>query len=423
MKLGIFGGTFNPPHLGHVKAALMFYDTVGLDKLLIMPTFQPPHKEIKGGDDPYLRFELTKTAFSTEDIGERNIEVSDYEIKAGGKSYTYQTLTHFKNEDTTLYLLCGSDMFITLDCWRNSEIIFSLANIVCQRRENDDDTGLIIKRKAEEYRERFNSDVIFCNAPPIEISSTELRDMIKSYSDTSLYLDKKSLEFIINHGMYSSHAAYERIYNGIKDIVGKRIEHVMECMKECLYMADALNVTGYDRFRLGVSALLHDITHHLTFDEQMDFCRKYGITPDESTINSPNTLHALTGAVYAKHMFPEIVDDLVCENIKTHTVGSEDMTICQKILCLSDYTEASRKHDACKKMRKWFWDNMSIPGQNKNKILDLALWQYFKSTAKHVVKKGENLNNNMINAQKHLEKYIKTEYNIKVHDFFELTER
>lgn len=418
MKIGIFGGTFNPPHLGHVKAAVEFYDTIKLDKLMIMPTFQPPHKEIQGDDDPYLRLELTKTAFGKHNIGSRNIQVSDYEIKSGGKSYTYQTLTHFSNGVDKLYLFCGSDMFLTLDSWRNSEIIFSLASIVCQRRENDKKTGERIEEKAKLYREKFSSEIIFCNAVPLEVSSTELRESIRNNQDTALYLDNKCRSFIENHGMYGSTAVYDRIINDIKPIVGKRIYHIISCKEEALEMARTLEVGSYDRFRLAVSALLHDITHKYTLKEQLEFCQSNDIELDKDTLASPNTIHAVTGAKYAKLTYPEFADDVVADIIRSHTVGCPDMTVCQKILCLADYTEKTRKYEACQSMRKWFWDNISAESGNNNKILDLALWKYFDSTAEHVRKNGENLNNNMIKAQKHLEKSIEKEYNIKVYDFW-----
>jgi nicotinate-nucleotide adenylyltransferase len=111
-KLGIYGGTFNPIHNGHIKAAEAFYDTVGLDELLIMPTFVSPHKEMMKGDDPSYRLEMTSLAF---DGNVRNITVSDYEISKGGKSYTYLTLEHFSSSDTELFFLMGTDMFLCLD--------------------------------------------------------------------------------------------------------------------------------------------------------------------------------------------------------------------------------------------------------------------------------------------------------------------
>lgn len=418
MKIGIFGGTFNPPHLGHVKAAIEFYDTVNLDKLLIMPTFQPPHKEIKGFDDPYLRFDLTKTAFGHQNVGDRNIIVSDYEIKAGGKSYTYQTLTHFSNNNDKLYLLCGSDMFLTLDSWRNAETIFSLASIVCQRREKDKETGERIEEKAKLYRERFNSEIFFCQGAPIEISSTELREMIQENKDTSLFLDSDSLNFIANHGMYGSTAAYDRIINDISPIVGKRINHIISCKDEAIEIGKQLGICGYSLFRLAVAALLHDVTHQYTIEEQIEFCNKNRIVLDKDTLSSPNTIHAITGAEYAKINYPDFADDTVADIIRSHTVGCENMTVCQKILCLADYIEKNRQYESCQSMRKWFWTNITAQNQNKNMILDLALWKYFDDTADHVIKKGENLNNNMIKAQKHLEKFIKKEYNVTVYDFW-----
>ena len=87
-KIGIYGGTFNPPHIGHINAAKAFFNVMQLDKLVIIPSFIPPHKLSDNNTTPKQRVTMTSLAFSGFD----KIEVSDIEVKRGGKSYTYLTL-------------------------------------------------------------------------------------------------------------------------------------------------------------------------------------------------------------------------------------------------------------------------------------------------------------------------------------------
>ena len=97
MKVGIFGGTFNPIHKGHTEAAYAFLRCVNPDKLLVIPTKIPPHKAIKGDDDPEIRLEMTRRAFSENGEYDKRVEVSDIEIRSEGKSYTYYTLQKLKS--------------------------------------------------------------------------------------------------------------------------------------------------------------------------------------------------------------------------------------------------------------------------------------------------------------------------------------
>ena len=135
MRTGIYGGTFSPPHNGHVSAAKAFFEQARLDRLLIMPSLISPHKPTAEDDVPQRRVDMLKLAFE----GDPRITVCDYEIKQGGVSYTYLTLEHFHSEGDTLCFLTGSDMFLTLDEWKNPERIFELAEIWCMSRTGDDE--------------------------------------------------------------------------------------------------------------------------------------------------------------------------------------------------------------------------------------------------------------------------------------------
>ena len=122
-RVGVYGGTFSPPHIAHVRVAKAFSDALSLDKLLIIPAFLPPHKQVDKNISANTRLEMCRLAFS--DI--ENAEVSDIEIARGGKSYTAITLESLSSDDVELFLLCGTDMFLTLDSWYSPKKIFERA--------------------------------------------------------------------------------------------------------------------------------------------------------------------------------------------------------------------------------------------------------------------------------------------------------
>lgn len=198
IKLGIYGGTFSPPHLGHVSAANSFVEGVGLDKLLIMPNFLPPHKLEGGFASSEDRLTMCRLAFS--DVPKT--EVSDFEIEKGGKSYTYLTLQAFSSNKTDVYFLCGTDMFLTLDSWKCPEIIFDLATICYVRRENDDKNHELLEEKAEEYRKKFSARIISLSHNAFEVSSTELRKNIKDELSVEYALPENVRDYVRERGLY-----------------------------------------------------------------------------------------------------------------------------------------------------------------------------------------------------------------------------
>lgn len=194
-RIGIFGGTFNPPHIGHIEAAKAFVNAMNLDRLIIMPAYIPPHKEYLSTVSCHDRLNMCKIAFGNVD----KATVSDLEIARGGKSYTYLTLEELSSSDNELYFLCGTDMIISMDRWKNPDIIFSLANICYIRREKNDDLNDLIKTKCDEYRTRFGASVFCIDSDVVEISSSEIRN---DPSLVSSYLTDEVLKYINDRGIY-----------------------------------------------------------------------------------------------------------------------------------------------------------------------------------------------------------------------------
>ena len=133
IRIGIYGGTFSPPHNGHIAAAKAFMEQMWLDFLYVIPTATPPHKEMDVPVGAAHRLEMCRLAFSEME----GVYVSDMEMRRGGRSYTVDTLRELTGEDRRLFLLCGTDMMLTLDQWREPEEIFKLSYPVYIRREKD----------------------------------------------------------------------------------------------------------------------------------------------------------------------------------------------------------------------------------------------------------------------------------------------
>ena len=205
-ELGIYGGTFSPPHIGHIRAAHAFLEQVKPDKLMIIPTYISPHKtytSANGGEDGEIRLEMLKIAFDTDENGKRGvIEVSSCEIQEKRPSYTVYTLRRFTSPDTRITFLCGTDMFLTLDSWFRAPVIFELATICYVRRECDSVNDLAIEQKTEEYKSRFGAKIIPVKTAVKEISSSELREALKNRADVSDFLPKSVYDYIVEKSLY-----------------------------------------------------------------------------------------------------------------------------------------------------------------------------------------------------------------------------
>lgn len=194
-KIGIYGGSFSPPHNGHVFAAKQFMEALLLDELLIMPSHISPHKVTDPSLTSHHRYDMAKLAFA----GLSNVTVSDYEIQKGDVSYTANTLTHFASEGN-LYFLCGTDMFLTLSRWYRPDIIFQNATIVLASRENGKDEE--IQQAKENYEKDYGARIVILNNQVLEISSTEVRNALKQGKDVSRYLSKDVEVYIREHNLY-----------------------------------------------------------------------------------------------------------------------------------------------------------------------------------------------------------------------------
>ena len=147
-RIGIYGGTFNPPHIGHIQAAIQAVQTLNLEKLLVIPDRIAPHKVMPGNSaTPQQRLDMLRIAL---DGGDR-IEVSDIELNREGPSYTYETILQLRKTypEARLVLLMGTDMFLSFHTWRNPRIILDNAMLGVFYRGEKGEAAAIEAKKAQ----------------------------------------------------------------------------------------------------------------------------------------------------------------------------------------------------------------------------------------------------------------------------------
>lgn len=198
MKTGVFGGTFNPVHKGHIMLAEYCMDSVGLDRIIMIPTAVPPHKISNNLASENDRLNMCKLACR----GKENFFVSDIEIKRQGKSYTYETLTQLKEiyPDDHLYTIMGADMFLTLDRWKNPEIIFEKSSIITIPR--DEDNKLELENFYNKVLKAMGASSVILPNPVMSVSSTFIRDNLDNFNLISNMLDKGVYDYIIKNNLY-----------------------------------------------------------------------------------------------------------------------------------------------------------------------------------------------------------------------------
>lgn len=197
-RIGIFGGTFSPPHNGHLQAAKAFMEQMWLDILYVIPTALPPHKEMETVVSAKHRLEMCRLAFS----GMEGVYVSDMEIQRGGRSYTVETLRELTGDDRRLFFLCGTDMMLTLDKWREPDEIFRLCYPVYIRREADASLNSLIVKKIAAYNEKYGKVVRRIVTEPIELSSSEIRGRLQRGESVEELLPPSVEKYISDNHLY-----------------------------------------------------------------------------------------------------------------------------------------------------------------------------------------------------------------------------
>ncbi len=330
MKLVLFGGTFDPVHSEHVKLAKGALKELSPDKMIILPSFIPPHKATAkaSAED---RLAMARTAFSFDG----RIEVSDYEIIRGGSSYSYLTVAHFKQlyPDAEIYFLIGGDSFFDFDKWvRPEEIAANCTVTVVSRGEFTED--LMARNAAFEKTYGYRAKLLSFTGE--QVSSTYIRYclMLGVGADG---LPEGVGEYIAERGLYGGEGYFNYIKAHLKE---RRLYHTAGVIECALSLNRQL---GLDREKIVTACALHDVAKYM---KPEDFP---GFHPPEAM---PQTvMHAFLGEYVAKEVLG-VTDEDVLSAIRYHTTGKADMTDLQKLVYIADLLERNREYPGVDKLRK-----------------------------------------------------------------------
>ncbi len=355
--IGIFGGTFDPVHLGHRFIAEQALKAVSLDKLIIVPAKVPPHKTASGLTSEQQRLDMCRLAFDPLE----KTEVSDFELTQEGKSYSYNTVRHFKElyPEDTVYFIMGSDQLLTFEKWYRYQDILAMSNIIALSR---DDSVAADEMKA--YAERLCGDadkVTVLEVEPFELSSTEIRDRLKAGQPCDKLLDPKVLDYISENKLYGFEAngsmcektkkKYIEYKNYIKDHLSKkRAQHSINVAEAALKLAKLYNA---DEDKAYLAGLLHDVCKELPPEEQLEYVMRSNFSDvSEPEKRSTPLFHAVAGSVFVQEHFG-IDDPEIIRAIRYHTVACGNMDKLSQIIYIADLISEDRDYKDVKKMRKY----------------------------------------------------------------------
>jgi nicotinate-nucleotide adenylyltransferase len=196
-KIGIIGGTFNPIHLAHIYIAYEAKCQLNLDKVIFMPVGSPPHKRKEGILEASLRYKMVEKAIQNYE----DFEISDYEIKKEGYSYTYETLEYLKSKDNELYFITGADCLIDIEKWKNPDRILEFSKLVVFNRAGYNKE--LLKIQKDKIEKIYSTTINFLDIMDLEISSSMIRDRIKKGKRIDFFIPKDVLDFIIGNNIYN----------------------------------------------------------------------------------------------------------------------------------------------------------------------------------------------------------------------------
>lgn len=313
MRLGLYGGTFDPPHVGHGEIVATATKSNLFDKLLVLPSGNPPHKN--GSTDMRYRFDMARIAFSG------SATVSDYEMNAE-RSYTVLTARHFFEETGEKnVLVLGGDSFRDFFLWYKPQEILTYCDLAVFPR-----TGVDYGKTFEKLAP-YGTTVYFFDKKITDVSSTRLKTDLRFGMDVTGRVDEKVIAYIKENGLYREYTSIiERLRQALKP---SRFAHTYRVVLKGMEMNAKEKLDGEKVF---LACLLHDCAKYMTPAE----C---GFVPPEGMPEA--VYHAFEGSIVAKRDYG-VNDEEVLDAIRYHCTGCDDMKPLEMLVYVADYIEDGR---------------------------------------------------------------------------------
>lgn len=334
-RIGIMGGTFDPIHQGHIRMAQCALKEASLDRVLMLPSGNPPHKQgVTPAED---RYRMVCAACAGLD----GLEPSRVEVDREGVIFTVDTLSILKEKypKADLYYIIGADTLMELCHWRHFEKVLKMCIfLVCPRSWHHSEQTL-----ASEQDRLTAMGGRFMTLPMdvIDISSTEVRQAIREGQSTPL-LPVAVREYCRAAGLYGAALHLpdapqwlDRLFANLKK---KRFAHTLAVADTARRLA---LLHGLDANKAEAAGLLHDCAKCMPLKDMQKLCRKQHLTDDESILESDSLMHAIAGTWVAEHEYG-VSDPEILSAIRCHTTGLPGMSLLDMAVCLADSIEPTR---------------------------------------------------------------------------------
>lgn len=342
VRIGIFGGTFDPIHKGHLEAARAVLEAAALDQVLFMPTGDPPHKTDRQVTPAPLRYEMVCAAVKEANVP--RFGVSDMEIQRSGYTYTVDTLRALQDQwspDNEYVWIIGADVLADLTHWKDYEQVFEMCSFVAMHRP-----GYSPEDFRREYQElsRIGARIQFVEVPPVDLSSTEIRQRCLEGQDIRNGVPVAVADIIEKCGLYQESDRLWTISQIQADLElrlsPRRYAHSLRVMEESARIA---KVVGADEGRCALAGLLHDAAREFTPSQFLWL----GLNITSKVVNGPYRgmeeilLHGEASALLAMRRYG-VQDEDVLQAISCHTTGKSGMGVVAQIVFVADFTEPGR---------------------------------------------------------------------------------
>ena len=379
--LAIFGGTFNPFHKGHMQMLNAVAELDYVEKILIMPSKIPPHKDADFLADEKHR--ITMCQIAAENIPKA--EVTDVELKREGKSYTIDTLLELSKiyPNYKLAITVGGDMITSFNTWKRYKDVLEIADIIAFKRADIDND--------EFYRSvssliNDGGRITVMKEEIINISSTELRHSICDKPLLEKYLSKDIIDYILENDVYNTGFSY------FKSVIREKLDdyrfhHSLCVADEAKRLAE---LYGANENKAYLAGLLHDITKNYSDEEHLKILGEFDIILSAIEKNAAKLWHAISGEAYLRGKYG-IKDPDILNSVRYHTTARVDMSLLEKIIYVADFTSRDRDYPDVNKMREL-----------SNVSLEVAMEYALKYTITDLESKNQRVHTDTLNAYNQL---------------------
>ncbi|MBO5925600.1 MAG: nicotinate (nicotinamide) nucleotide adenylyltransferase [Clostridia bacterium] len=334
MKVGIYGGTFDPVHNEHIDIVRSIISTLGLDSVIVLPSANPPHKNTT--TDYTHRIAMLRLALE----GIEGVEVSDLESRLPAPNYTINTLKYLTSHTPHSYVyVIGEDSMADIYKWYHPEEIFALATIcVCGRSNRSVDADDTIKRAIED-----GANIIRLDYSGTHVSSSLIRGLVEVGGDISSLVPPQVADYIEREGLYHN---YKEMVASVRERIGdKRYLHTIGVVETALVLNAQVGLSFDKVFR---ASLLHDIDkYHINCD----------VIPPDSV--GSEVAHQFSGAYTAEHLYG-VQDEDILNAIRYHTTARRGQSPLEKIVYLADMIEPSRDYPEVDKLRRLAYQDIEV---------------------------------------------------------------